>query len=242
MSNAALFRIMEKCCIINDTIWYVNVLLNGLFKVDMQTGKVSYVGIVNKREMYLRKAYSEILYYDDFLYMIPFNAEGIGIYNISTGKFDQIFVDEKVNEKFCSAILLEEKIYLLPYKARNFYCLDIRTKKISKINVLKDMDISVFSAVEEDGNIWFVKDGAHSLYCYQPVKEKLQCINLDESKGCFSSIGKVGNNIIVSAINKAMILSVDLQTREMTFFEYEKYSKANGERNYYISEYEGKKT
>lgn len=240
MSNAALFRIMEKCCIIDGTIWYVNVLLNGLFKVDIQTGKASYVGIVDKKEMYLRKAYSEILYCDGFIYMIPYNAEKIGVYNMSTGQFDHISVIENVDEKFCASILLGKKIYLLPYKAKNFYCLDTRTKKISKINELENIKISIFSAVEEGGNIWFVNDGTHSLYCYQPVKEKLQCINLDETKGCFSSIGRVENKIIAGAIDKATILIMDLQTKEMTYFDFEKYSDVKGKRNYYISEYGGK--
>lgn len=240
MTNKSLFRIVEKCCIANDEIWYVNVLLNGLFKVDIQTGKAFYIGTVDKEEIYLRKAYSGIVKYEEYLYMIPYNAAAIGIFHISTGKFDKIAIPETMAEKFCEAILLEDKIYLLPYKAGGFYCLDIRTRKLSKINKLKNIKISVASSVEKDGKIWFAEDGGHSLYCYEPIKEDLRCINLDKTKGCFSSLGEVENKIIVTAINKALALSFDLQTEEIAYFDFEEYSDVEGVRNYYIAKQEGK--
>lgn len=240
MTNKSLFRIMEKCCIANNEIWYVNVLLNGLFKVDIRTGKAFYIGTVDKEETYLRKAYSGIVKYGEYLYMIPYNAAAIGIYHISTGQFAKIAIPETTTEKFCEAILLENKIYLLPYKARGFYCFDIREKKLTKINKLKNVEISVASSVEKDGKIWFAEDGGHSLYCYDPIKEKFRDIHLDKTKGCFSSVGKVENKIIVTAIDKALAFSFDLQTEEIAYFDFEEYSEAEGLRNYYIAEQEGK--
>lgn len=240
MASSFLSRIMEKGCAINNTIWYANALLNGLFKVDLLTGKVSYMGIAEEKEKYLRRAYSEILYYENYLYMIPYNAAAISTYNILTAQFSKITVPEKVYEKFYEAVLIQDKIYLLPYKANKFYCLNTKTKEISEIDELKNLRISVFSSIENDGEIWFAEDGGHRIYSYQPQNKKLREINLDKNVGYFSSVGKVGKKIMVSAIDRALALCIDPQTEDISYFEFEEYSRVKGKRNYYISEYQNK--
>lgn len=240
MVNVFLSRIIEKGCVVNDNIWYTNALLNGLFKVDLLTGKVSYMGTVEKKERYLKRAYSEILHYKGSLYMIPYNAAAIGIYNISTSQFDTISIPEKMNEKFYEAVLIKDKIYLLPHKAKKFYCLETYTKKLSIIDEAQNGGVSVFSAVEKDGEIWFAEDGGYRLLCYQPQNNKFRSIDLGKANGRFSSVGKVGNKIIVTAIDRALALCIDPETEHVTYFDFEKYSKIKGERNYYIAEYQDK--
>lgn len=240
MANEFSTRIVEKCCIVNNDIWYANLLLNGLFKVDILTGKVFYAGTPDKKECCLRKAYSEILYYKGFLYMVPFNAAAIGIYDILTGAFDNIPVPEKVKGKFYEAVLLAGKIYLLPHKAKRFYCLDIKTKKLSEIRGLRDIKVSILSSVEKDGEIWFLEDEGHGLYCYQPINKKYKRIILDKTKGCFRSIGKVGKWIVATAVDKAVILSIDPKTQDVIYFEFEKYLNTKGINSYFITEYQNK--
>lgn len=240
MANEFSFRIVEKCCIINNNIWYVNLLLNGLFKLNMLTGKVFYAGTADKRELYLRFAYSEILYYEDCLYMIPYNAAAIGIYDTLTGEFDNISIPEKVKGKFSEAVLLEGKIYLLPYKAKRFYCLDTKTKRLIEIEELREVEVSILSSVEKDGSIWFSEDKGHGLYCYQPMKRKYKRIILDKTMGSFCFIGKVGNKIVAAARDKAMILSIDLQTQGIKYFEFGKYLEVEGINSYFITEHHDK--
>ncbi len=237
MSNTSLSRIMEKCCVVNNEIWYVNALINGLFKVDMETGKALYAGTPDQNEMYVRKAYLELIYCENMLYMIPYNASSIGIYDVLTGRFHKIFVSEETNEKFHEAVLIENKIYLLPYKANSFYCLDTSAKKLSEIKELKNINVSVLSSVKRDGEIWFAEDGGHNLYCFEPINGKLKQIVLDKERGHFSSVGKVGNKILITAIDKALVACVEPKTECMAYYEFEKYSSIKGERNYYIAEY-----
>lgn len=240
MDNAINSRLMEKCCIIDNEIWYANALLNGLFRADMSTGKASYVGIVEETEKYLRRAYSEILYYEGYIYMIPYNAAAIGVYDVSTGEFGKIVVPEKQGQKFNEAVLIEDRIYLLPYMAKRFYCLNTKTKELSPISELRNFNVPILSAIEKNGKIWFAEDRGHSLYCYQPADGELRRIELGEMKGHFSSVGKVGDKIIVAAIDRALALCVTSHTEEITSFEFESYSQVKGERYYYIAEYQGK--
>ena len=75
---------------INDEMWCISRILNGLYKMNIAIGKVNYVCDLPEKNEPDRQAYTDILSYNGKLYFIPAFAKNIAVYDVKLSTFSEI--------------------------------------------------------------------------------------------------------------------------------------------------------
>lgn len=129
----------EAGCINGDDFWYFSMQFNGLFHLDLQTGIATPLGKVPNEEDFKDRLYSSMHYFENKLFLIPFSAEAIGVYDIDNNEFLKINVcaDEKrpdyydANYKWQGSVLYENKIIMFGLTHSAIGILDCQTMKFN---------------------------------------------------------------------------------------------------------------
>ena len=100
---------------LGDYIYASALHFNGLFKVNVKSGEMEYLGSFLDEKFHIESAHSKAFLIDDDIYYIPSNANNIGVYRLNSNSFDVIHFDKK-----CGYIgeVVHNILYLLPYQAR----------------------------------------------------------------------------------------------------------------------------
>ncbi len=137
-------------------LWYIG-LNNQIMQIDIQTGKGICLGIIPG--MYGREyAYRTLVYLDNVIYLIPYYADKLCTYDLTTRKFEfiefpsGIFASSEVNKKIFGCIVHEDDLVLYginpvvilfnikTYKFRSFYINMEEAKRygVENINFWRD--------------------------------------------------------------------------------------------------------
>ncbi|WP_026650981.1 hypothetical protein [Butyrivibrio proteoclasticus] len=210
-------RIIEKGCIVDDSIWYTNAIVNGLFKFDIRSGQVNFVGTPEGDDPELERAYSEVIYFDEKIYLIPFNAPNIAVYDLKSRHFSTIEYPEEVNTKVYSATFIGNKIYLLPYLSQMFYCIDAETNSLEQV---KELNVYPFSRDAYSvltlqsvaiGNVLYFFDGkGDTLYSFDTQNKSILGTDLKKYSKRFITVCKKENKIYATSIDGEKMVIVDI--------------------------------
>jgi hypothetical protein len=77
--------------------WFTDRTINGLFKIERETGSVEYMCGFPGFGLRGISAFSSIAICEDRVYLAPFAAKGIGVYDTKTRKFQSLPVPEREN-------------------------------------------------------------------------------------------------------------------------------------------------
>jgi len=104
-------------------LWFSPLTINGLFKMDKRTRNVDYVGDFQEEESFGR-LHSSIVQHEDNLYLTPFDANTINIYNLERGTFKKVDLQSldylpntkfQKGAKFSFSVVYKDFIYFFPY-------------------------------------------------------------------------------------------------------------------------------
>lgn len=121
-------------------IWFCPQYFNGLFCMDSVTGKISCSGEFPNEEYGTKRLYASMKLMKGKIYFIPFSAKSIAVYDIETGEFSNILIDEekagcKVETDFLFMGVAEYKnyLFLLPVLCRAIMRLNVDSQEIEYI-------------------------------------------------------------------------------------------------------------
>lgn len=210
-------RIIEKGCIVGNHIWYTNAMVNGLFKFDIRSGQVDFIGTPNGDDPELERAYSELIYHNEKIYLIPFNASNIAVYDLKNKNFSAVEYPEKNNTKVYSATLVENRIYLLPYLSEKFYSVNTETGSLEPVKELNEYpfvrdsnSVLTLQSVAIDNSVYFFDGAGDTLYSYDTQNKSIFCTDLKKYNKRFLTICKKEKKIVTAAIDGEKMIVVDI--------------------------------
>ncbi len=112
-------------------IYFSSANTNGLFKANLETEMVEFVGRFFGEDIFKRDLHLKTLLIGKEIWFIPYNAERISIYNLEEKVFSQIDINQgSTNEKYVMANYTSDKIYLIPFKSNELIEIDLRTHEL----------------------------------------------------------------------------------------------------------------
>lgn len=120
-------------CPIGNQIWYAAGGLNGIFCVDIETGKTSFAtqfDAYSNREFLL---YSYIVERENHLYFCPYLADSVCEYNIADGSKKYYLLEGVKNAHVIHAVLNHKNLYMFCEKG-NIIILNLKNKDITVVN------------------------------------------------------------------------------------------------------------
>lgn len=117
-----------------ETLWFTAHFFNGLFKVDLNTGIVSFIGRLPYKGDRLDWLYSTIIRVQESLFIFPAQADAVAEFNTETGCMKQYPIAPHIMQTlsevgFGCAVLWNEWVYMIPWKSREFLRFHLKTKK-----------------------------------------------------------------------------------------------------------------
>ena len=170
--------------IVGNDIWFFSMDYNGLFSVNMDTEEIVFRGQVPWEEEMKNGLYNSICATNKKIYLIPFMATQMAVYDIETSSFKAVKIgDAEKSQNYAEAILHDDKIFMFNYYNPYIGIVDINREEVCIIdsfqNKIKDIEI-------EDETIWFRKQPILiDDIIYMPCAKANAIVQIDcKSKDC----------------------------------------------------------
>lgn len=117
-----------ECATYNDgSLWFISGDLPCLYCMDVNTGKVEKIFQLTTYEEKTPYLYYSIIYLNDFIYMIPWKARSLAIFNVAKREIEYIDIPKKyLDFQFCGTVTTEKYIFS--------FCIQIPV--IMRINII----------------------------------------------------------------------------------------------------------
>lgn len=128
----------ESICCVGKEVWFAHNVVNILFCVNViQKSQKSYIIPFKER---IGVAYSDILYNNGKLYLIPLWGMRIVVFDIANEIFDEIELEElddaTICRRYCAGRIVDNTLYLIPEGDR-FLSIDLYSKNICQNYIYK---------------------------------------------------------------------------------------------------------
>ena len=97
-----------------NNIWIAHGIINGLLKYNVKTNRVEFKCVIDEEELVEEMLFSSIIYNNDTIILVPYNAKGLYVYNILTDQYNKIYEGRKYNG-FIGGVLYNNCVYCVPY-------------------------------------------------------------------------------------------------------------------------------
>lgn len=141
--DAMELNIIVQCGIkINDEYWFAVGNMNGLFKKNLLTDEVIFVGFFANEEKLRFRAYTDVQLINNKLIFTPCLAKEIAIYDLEEKKFYnmQLPIYESGINQYMKSVKYKDTVYFIPFYASLFikYCaVENNIKKLDKWTELR---------------------------------------------------------------------------------------------------------
>lgn len=204
--HALRFRAGE---IIGRTFYCSNANMNGLFKIDLETGGLSFVGYFRDNPVNAQNLHFGSLLYKNWIVFVPENAVGIDLYNWKTGEFCCIhFPKEK--KYYVNGILCENIAWFIPIDVTNtIFSLNLDTFSVcvyqNPVNCMKNrkMKGKMYRAVYLEGKIYAAIYKTKYVFCFHIDRKTMEFLDtgledlcvVDKGRDCLWFLLDHGNEI-----------------------------------------------
>ena len=224
------------CAYEGNELWFVAGNYNGLYKMDISSGKVEYIGRVPDEDVISNSLYANIFKIRDDIWMIPSRAKEIARYNLKENKFHKIKLSNfKISKtaKFNSAHVYKNKIYMIPWNFEGIVCLDLDNESVTVdsrfIKLLeekygyKEKMSYVHKSCLVDKYIYMPIYNTNIIIEYNLMTKKIKDYQIGDESLKFGSIVYDGNNFWLIPRTNGPIVSWDKKNNK--FSVYNKYPK-----------------
>ncbi len=121
-------------CLVGNVIYASNTNYNGLFRINMDTWKVEFVGNFPDERSYQKELHRKVIRIQDELYFIPNKGTCISTYNIHTSQFGKITIPgvEGLLE-FADAFVIENRLWMVPkFLKQPLYYIELQNKVVQE--------------------------------------------------------------------------------------------------------------
>lgn len=133
----------------NGVLWFCAIDFNGLFKYDIANDELTWKGRFPNEGYEMRYRYSKCIAYKDKLFFPPYAAEEIAVYDMQTGEFQKIPINNYgiKSQKIYALAQYNEKLFCFGAQMPVIICLDMDT-----------YEITYFEGVHQELKRYFIND------------------------------------------------------------------------------------
>lgn len=137
----------------DDCAYFSNWFYNGFFKVEINTGKTTFLGHFNDEKISEANVHKEIFLKNNKIYFCPRRGRHVHIYNLSDQSLHSVEIKKASENYFYKSIILEEdKVFLIPeHKELPVKTLDLELLEVATIDQCPDIycgkDISEYKDI-----------------------------------------------------------------------------------------------
>lgn len=126
---------MNDAVIINNEAWFFTTNFNGLYSADLKTKNIVFRGSVPWEGLHEEYLYMSIVENDGKIYLIPYHATCIAIYDIERGEFEKIEISQvaSVKQFYVGGCFRENELWIFPALSSQILCIDIHSGKVSEV-------------------------------------------------------------------------------------------------------------
>ncbi len=210
-------KVIVQCGIqIDNEYWFAAGNTNGLFKKNMLTGELHFVGFFLDEMKTQFRTYTDVKLIGNQLIFTPCFAKGIAVYNLDEKKFSNIILSnyEGGINQYTKSVKYNDHVYFIPYSTSFFIKYCVSEGEIKKLDGWGDLkkqypdqkksNFIIESICTDDNNIYmFMSDRSQAIILDMDT-DKFQVVGLNISLGeCICSVCKSDSRIwIVTDKNK----------------------------------------
>jgi hypothetical protein len=155
--DALLF---EACYDDGKYIWFAAYWFNGLFKCDKETWVAEYLGSFPGENYYNQRLFGSTTECNGKLYFAPLTADAIAVYNIASGEFSRIELNDVDSKKysnyyeyykFIDALTIADSVYFIPATYPAIVVVDTLKREITYI----DGWVDKIEKLRNSNGLWF---------------------------------------------------------------------------------------
>lgn len=131
--------------------------------------------------------YQTIIHYSNILYMIPYDHDKLGIYNIYKTLFVTIKIPNIYNMRFMHSIMIDDNIYMLPTQSNIVVKFNIPSQSFMNLELpLIPKGDSIRGGVYYNGSIYFTPFQKSQILCYHVKLNEFSALDIDNSSYQYS--------------------------------------------------------
>ena len=207
-----------------DRFFYVsNLNMNGLFRIDLESGDLSFVGFFKDNPMNMQEMHYGSLLYKDWIVFTPRNAKGIDLYNWRTGEFRCIHFNDG-NGYWVNGILCGNIVWFIPVDSSNhIFSLNLNTFSVRvcqrPADCMRDEHIMgrMYRTAYLDGKIYAAIYKTRYVFCFCIDTNEMEVIDTGVDDLCVIDAGKNGLWLLIEHGKK--ICHWKLKSEEKKFFQ-----------------------
>ena len=126
-------KVIVQCGIqIDDEYWYVAGNTNGLFKKNLLTGKLDFLGFFPNEYHLQFRAYTDLKLVDNKIVFTPCSAKEIAVYNLNENTFSKkpLPAYESGMNQYLKSVKYKSSVYFIPFSSSSFIKYDVNQEKI----------------------------------------------------------------------------------------------------------------
>ena len=197
MHNRIMRITTEDVVKVEENYIFVAWEINAICMVDFNDKKIKVIDKIPDERPEIERACSKICVIEEKIFFIPMNSENINVYNIKTGNWNKIQINNGlIKFKFMQAILFERELYLIGCFYPSIICLNIDTYEIKYI----DLPYNQFISIQKQKMLnYFRVDCAvvdSKLYLASCLENKILKYDLKTGEWEWISVGNKGNRYV----------------------------------------------
>ena len=228
---------------INDEMWCVSRIWDGLYKVCITTGKVDYVCELPEKNELDRQAYTDILYCEGKLYFIPAFAKNIAVYDINEEKIAEInvsqyFIGREGEFNIGGGCIYGNWLYLYP-------CLSNILMRINIKNYMTEVDTSyiydnnlkkgeIFAYhrrhYQINNELYIALASFDGVLCIDMNKFQFKVIPIPNNDSGYAAVVQLDSELWLAPNKKGAIVRYNIQNHRIERFENypSEFKRSNG--------------
>lgn len=224
----------------NNEMWVSNLAFNGLFKVNLDTYEVNYVGSFKGEDVWQENLHRRVIRYKDVLFFIPYSGKGICTYNLITKEMGFIPIDSENNIiRVADAILDGNFLWMFPGIAgQPLLILNMDTLEVVKkpewnekamacMHENADLVFDISNVCRVGRKIWLAPCDISKILEFNMDTNNFQVHTIDDNY-IMKSISYDGNNFWLTFANSKDVLSWEPVSKNiMVYREGSVTEKAN---------------
>lgn len=227
------------CALEGSKVWFVSMHSNFLCQMDTDTGIIEILGKIPETENTWEVSYVNIIKYKDRLIMMPYSADGICEYDLSTGQFCKYYIKkEYVNLKFGRMIQYNTDLYLLPQEYSAIIRYNLENRSITYYHeCIGDIKSKAKKRFEWSPFVWGACSYKNLLFLASAWSNHILIFNMDSGDYDVHEVGDATNlyrGIVADELhcwlimqNKSCVVKWNRITGET--IEYDKYPEGFSE-------------
>ena len=219
--NNKIYFWPQAACFYDDAMWFIYGYYGALCKSNLKTWDTEIIGELPSNKKMQSDAFTKIIPYKKFLYLIPWWGDDLLIYDIEKEKYTEIRLEQDGKSRFNNAFLESNEIICLPVAYKSILRINVQNQE-----VVEEYDMRAFmrkysinyfncSARIDNGTYAMVSPESDKIFIYDSNTKSMSTIETDKQNRYFESVVFLGNILFLCSNNAKEIVLFNWDTQKV---------------------------